>query len=68
MIKTEHDLEESFYKGFALTNEFSFECLGYEPYDPKYNALFKVVKADTESTIDWQSNQRSTWSPNFRSS
>ena len=52
MIKTEHDLEESFYKGFALTNEFDFECQGYHPFDPKYNALFEVVKADTESSID----------------
>ena len=68
VVKTEHDLEESFYKGFALTNEFDFECLGYEPYDPKYNALFEVVKADTESSLDWKSKQRSTWSPNFRSS
>jgi len=28
------DLEESFYKGFAMTNEFYFECLGYRPIDP----------------------------------
>jgi hypothetical protein len=68
MIKTEHDLEESFYKGFALTNEFHFECLGYHPYDPKYDALFQVPKADTQSSIDWQSNQQSTWPANFRGS
>ncbi len=65
VVKTEHDLEESFYKGFALTNEFDFECLGYTPYDPKYDALFEVIKADTESSIDWQSNQRSSWGPNI---
>jgi len=68
MIKTEHDLEESFYKGFALTNEFHFECLGYHPYDPKYDALFQVPKADTQSSIDWQSNQQSTWHASFRGS
>ena len=66
MVKTEHDAEESFYKGFALTNEFDFECLGYQPYDPLYNALFETTKAKTESTLDRQANERSTWSPNFR--
>ena len=64
-IKTEHDLEESFYKGFALTNEFHFECIGYKPYDPSYDALFDVPKANTESSSDWQSSQRSTWSKGF---
>ncbi len=31
VVKTQHDKEESFYKGFALTNEFHFECQGYDP-------------------------------------
>ena len=65
MIKTEHDAEESFYKGFALTNEFDFECLGYHPYDPLYDSLFKTTKAKTESSINRQANERSTWGPNF---
>ena len=65
MIKTEHDAEESFYKGFALTNEFDFECLGYHPYDPLYDSLFKTTKAKTESTFDRQANEKSTWGPNF---
>jgi len=65
-IKTEHDLEESFYKGFALTNEFHFECVGYKPYDPSYNSFFDVPKANTESSSEWQSSQRSTWSNEFR--
>ena len=66
MIKTEHDGEESFYKGFALTNEFYFECLGYHPFDPIYDAMSVVPQADTQSSIDWQSKQRSSWGPNFR--
>ena len=66
VIKTEHDGEESFYKGFALTNEFHFECLGYLPFDPLYDNLFKTTKAKTESTLDRQANERSTWNPNFR--
>ena len=66
MVKTEHDAEESFYKGFALTNEFSFECQGYHPSDPEYDALFMTSQAKTESSIGWQEKQRSTWSPGFR--
>lgn len=66
MIKTEHDGEESFYKGFALTNEFSFECQGYHPYDPLYDDLFKITKVKTESTLDRLKDQRSTWGPNFQ--
>ena len=68
VLKTEHDAEESFYKGFALTNEFHFECLGYKPYDPNYDALFLIEKADTTSSIDWQAEQRNTWGPLFSTS
>ncbi len=68
MVGTEHDLEESFYKGFALTNEFHFECLGYHPYDPMFDALSKIPKANTSSSMDWESKQRQSWGPAFRSS
>ena len=67
MVKTEHDAEESFYKGFALTNEFHFECLGYRPYDPLFEEMFVTDKANNESSIERQANERSTWGPNFRS-
>jgi hypothetical protein len=66
VIKTEHDLEESFYNGFALTNEFHYECLVYEPSDKQYHSLFSTEKANTESTKDYNERQRSTWGPNFR--
>lgn len=66
VVKTEHDTEESFYKGFALTNEFYFECQGYHPSDPKYDALFEISQANTESSLTWQEKQRSSWGPNFR--
>ena len=66
VIATEHDGEESFYKGFALTNEFHFECQGYSPYDPLYNVMFEVGKANTESSLDRLEKERSTWGPNFR--
>lgn len=68
VIKTEHDGDESFYKGFALTNEFHFECQGYSPYDPKYDELFAIPKANTPSSLDWESSQRESWGVNFRSS
>lgn len=66
IVKTEHDGEESFYKGFALTNEFHFECVGYQPTDSHYDALFDITKVKTESSMDYKQKQRSTWGPNFR--
>ena len=65
VIKTEHDLEESFYRGFALTNEFHFECLGYHPYNPTFDALSEIPKAHTHSSIDYQKEQRQSWGPGF---
>ncbi len=65
VVKTEHDLEESFYKGFALTNEFYFECLGYHPYDPIFDALSETPKLNTRSSIDYQAEQRQSWGPGF---
>ncbi|MCH9657706.1 hypothetical protein K0U27_03240 [archaeon] len=66
-VKTEHDLEESFYRGFALTNEFWFECMGYHPYDPVFDALSETPKVVTHSSIDYQLEQRQTWGPGFTS-
>jgi len=68
IVKTEHDAEESFYNGFALTNEFHLECTGYTPYDPQYDSLSDVPKAETESSIDYQERQRLSWGANFRNS
>ena len=61
-LKTEHDLEESFYKGFALTNEFHFECIGYSPVEIH---LTSSEKGDMESSKDYQAKQRSSWGPGF---
>lgn len=66
ILKTEHDLEESFYKGFALTNEFHFECQGYYPVNSHYGEMFDVKPSmETESSKDYQDKQRSSWGPNF---
>ncbi|AFS81359.1 hypothetical protein NKOR_07490 [Candidatus Nitrosopumilus koreensis AR1] len=64
ILKTEHDLEESFYNGFALTNEFHFECSGYSPIDP-HLGMNDPKKGDVESSKDYQKRQRSTWGPGF---
>lgn len=64
VIKTEHDGENSFYKGFALTNEFHFECLGYSPIDPHLD-MNAPAKGDVLSSKDYQAKQRSSWGPGF---
>lgn len=67
IIKTEHDGEESFYNGFALTNEFHFECTGYTPYDPVFDSLTDTPKAKTESSKEYQNRQNPSWGMDFQS-
>ena len=43
------------------------ECLGYDPYDPRYDDMFVTDKANNESSIALQKKEKSTWGPNFRS-
>ena len=57
VVKTEHSTNWSFIDGFALTNEFHFECAGYGPYNPAYDALFSYDKPKTFSSKDYQANQ-----------
>lgn len=67
VLKTEHDLEESFYFGFALTNEFYFECQGYTPVNAHYGKIFDIPQSSgTESSKDYQAKQRASWGPGFR--
>ena len=64
VVKTQHDKEESFFKGFSLTNEFHLECQGYHPNNPVYDAMFNTyAKADTTSTKDLRNTD--TWKPGF---
>jgi hypothetical protein len=52
-VETETNKEESYVKNkFALENIFDFECQGYYPNNPVYDAMFNVEKADTETTFD----------------
>jgi len=59
VVATDHDKEESFFKGFALENTFEFECLGYYPKNPAYDAMFDIDKIDTLSTLDLR--ETDTW-------
>jgi hypothetical protein len=64
VVKTQHDKEESFFKGFALTNEFHFECNGYHPNNPEYDKMFDTYKkANTISSSDLKKTD--DWGPGF---
>ena len=63
-VSTSTNSEESYVKNqFALENIFNFECQGYHPNNPMYDAMFDVKKADTQSTFDLRNTDQ--WSPNF---
>ncbi len=56
--------EESYAKNkFALENLFDFECQGFHPNNPIYDAMFIVEQADTESSNDLRNTDR--WSSLF---
>jgi hypothetical protein len=56
--------EESYAKNkFALENLFDFECQGYHPNNPTYDAMYAVESADTESSKDLRNTDR--WSSLF---
>jgi len=59
-IETQRKGEESYFKGFALSNILNFECQGYHPnnpiYDEKFNNFSKsktVSSTDLKRTDDW---------------
>ena len=64
VVKTQRDKEESYFKGFALSNTFDFECQGYHPNNPLYDAMFNTYyKAQTTHTGDLRETH--TWEPGF---
>lgn len=64
VVSTDANHEESYVKNkFALENIFEFECQGYHPNNPTYDAMFSMPKADTESSMDLRNTQK--WDPNF---
>jgi len=63
-VQTQRKGEESYFKGFALSNTFEFECLGYHPNNPIYDAMFNnYPKAKTISSTDLK--RTDDWDPEF---
>ena len=63
-VETETNKEESYVKNkFALENIFDFECQGYHPNNPAYDAMFNVEKANTQNSSDLRNTDQ--WGPGF---
>ena len=62
-IKTQRDKESSYWKGFVHQNMFDFECKGYHPNVPTYDAMFVVDKAQAVNTEDLRDTH--SWDPGF---
>ena len=66
VFTTLHDYDETFsgMTQFVYADVFEFECEGYHPGSPLDSQ--QSAQADNESSLDWESKQRSTWSEGFR--
>lgn len=64
-VGSDMNSEETYIKGtFALENTFEFECQGYHPNNPVYDAMFSSFqKAKTTSTNDLRNTD--SWDPGF---
>ena len=62
-IESDRDKEDGYFKGFALANTFDFDCLGYHPNNPTYDAMYSVDSADLESSFDLRNTDQ--WGPHF---
>ena len=63
-VDVEANKEESYAKNkFVLENLFEFECQGYAPNNPAYDAMFNVEQANNESSNDLRNTDR--WSSLF---
>ena len=63
-VDTETNKDESYAKDkFALENIFDFECQGYHPNNPVYDAMFDTQKADNQSTNDLRNTDQ--WARGF---
>ena len=65
VVTTQTNSEESYVKDqFALVNIFDFECQGYHPNNPVYDAMHSTYdKANTPSTNDLKNTD--DWGPGF---
>jgi hypothetical protein len=63
-VNTDANHEESYVKNkFAVENIFDFECQGYHPNNPAYDAMFNVEKANTPNSSDLRNTDQ--WSQGF---
>lgn len=52
VVQSQRDKEESYFKGFALSNTFDIECQGYHPNNPIYDAMYEVDSGKNISSMD----------------
>jgi hypothetical protein len=63
-VQTRVDNEEGYTgKGFAVVEQFSFECDGYAPQNPAMDKMNHVEKAKTVSSSDLKRTDK--WEPGF---
>ena len=63
-VETDPNNEESYIKNkFALENVFDFECQGYTPNNPIYDAMFEIESANNISSADLRNTQN--WDRGF---
>jgi len=64
VMATRSDNEEGYTgKGFALVDQFTFECDGYQPLNPAMDKLKVVEHAKTIGSSDLKSTDK--WAPEF---
>ncbi len=64
VVETNPNSEESYVKNkFALETVFDFECQGYTPNNPIYDAMFQVDSASNISSADLRDTQN--WDRGF---
>lgn len=64
-LVTLKDNEEGYTgKGFAIVDQFSFECSGYTPLNPAMDAMKKVESAKTMSSFDLKTTDQ--WTQGFK--
>jgi len=63
VAKTQTNNEEAYFKSFANSNYFTFECQGYHPNNPVYDSMFSFEKAKTPNSLDLRNTQQ--WGPGF---
>jgi len=63
-VATQQGNEEGFFFWFALENTFEFECRGYHPINPSYDAMSKPDHLENNNNKYWPETQR--WSDEFR--